>query len=63
LLLGAILLAKFTGPDWPVRGSSLDVTLLNELSPVRQLPGASTRARVEEIEKSADRHIGYECYE
>ncbi len=26
LLLGAILLAKFTGPDWPVRGSSLDVT-------------------------------------
>jgi hypothetical protein len=24
--LGAILLAKFTGPDWPVRGSSLDVT-------------------------------------
>jgi hypothetical protein len=20
------LLAKFTGPDWPVRGSSLDVT-------------------------------------
>ena len=37
--------------------------VLNELSPVRQLPGASTRARVEEIEKSADRHIGYECYE
>jgi hypothetical protein len=26
LLLGAILLAEFTGPDWPVRGSSLDVT-------------------------------------
>ncbi len=26
LLLGAILLAKFTGSDWPVRGSSLDVT-------------------------------------
>ncbi len=26
LLLGAILLAKFTGPDWPVRASSLDVT-------------------------------------
>ena len=24
--LGGILLAKFTGPDWPVRGSSLDVT-------------------------------------
>ncbi len=41
------------------------ILLLNELSPVRQLPGASTRARVEveEIEKSADRHIGYECYE
>ncbi len=37
--------------------------VLNELSPVRQLPGASTRARVEEIEKSADKHIGYECYE
>jgi hypothetical protein len=26
LLLGAILLDKFTGPDWPVRGSSLNVT-------------------------------------
>ncbi len=26
LILGAILLANFTGPDWPVRGSSLDVT-------------------------------------
>ncbi len=24
--LGGISLAKFTGPDWPVRGSSLDVT-------------------------------------
>ena len=37
--------------------------MLNELSPVRQLPGASTHVQVEEIEKSADRHIGYECYE
>ena len=27
---------------------------MNELSPVLQLPGASTRARVEEIDKSAD---------
>ncbi len=43
----------------------VEVYLLNELSPVRQLPGASTRARVEEIEVmevNADRHIGYECY-
>ncbi len=40
-----------------------DSILLNELRLVRQLPGASTRARVEEIEKSADRHIGYECNE
>ncbi len=42
---------------------ALVLVVLNELSPVRQLPGASTRARVEEIDKSADRHIGYECYE
>jgi hypothetical protein len=35
----------------PILRSQKKIDFLNELSPVRQLPGASTRARVEEIEK------------